>query len=64
MVPQVATLDLLIAVSNNILSSTEAIAYPCLKPLLTLNLEDKCLPTLTSAYISLFKILHNLTNFF
>jgi hypothetical protein len=32
--------------------------------LLTLNLEDICLPILTSAYISLFKILHDLTNFF
>ena len=56
-------LDLLIAISNTILNSIAAIAYPRLKPLLTLNLEYKCLPILTSAYISLFEILHNLTNF-
>ena len=42
MVPQITTLDLLTAISNSILNSTGAIAYPCLKPLLTLNLEDKC----------------------
>jgi hypothetical protein len=31
--------------------------------MLTLNSEDKFLPVLTLAYISLLKILHNLTNF-
>jgi len=64
MVPHVSTLDLLIAISNTALNSKGAIAFPCLKPLLTLNSEDKCLPILTLAYISGFKILHNLISFF
>jgi len=61
MVPHVSMLDLIIAVSNAILNSKGAIASPCLKPLLTLNSEDRCLPVLTLAYISLFKILPNVT---
>jgi hypothetical protein len=64
MVPFVTTLDLLIAISNTTLNSNGEIASPCLKPLLTLNLEDKCLPILTIAYTSLFKILQGLTSFF
>jgi len=56
MFPYVSTLDLLIALSNTVLNS--------LKPLLTLNSEDKCLPILTTPYISVFKILHNLNSFF
>ena len=60
------TLDLLIAISNTILNNKGAIASPVLKPFffLTLNSENECLPILTLEYISLFKILHNLTNFF
>jgi len=60
---KVYTSDLLIAISNTTLNSKGAIVSRCLKPLFTLNLDDKCLPVLTSAHISLFKILHNLTNF-
>jgi hypothetical protein len=63
MVPQVSALDLLIAISNTILNSKRAICSPYVKPLSTLNLEDKCLSILILAYISLFKILHNLTKF-
>jgi hypothetical protein len=37
-----------------ILNSKRAIASPCLKTLLTLNSEDKCLPILTLEYIYLF----------
>ena len=62
-VPRVSTLYLLMANSNAILNSKRAIASPCLKPLLTLNSADKCSPILTLAYISLFKVLQNLTNF-
>jgi len=47
-----------------ILDSKGAIASPCLKPLLTSNSEDKCLPILTLPYISLCKILHKLTSSF
>ena len=46
------------------LNSKGALAAPCFKPLLTLNSEDECLPILTLAHISLFKIMHNSTNFF
>jgi hypothetical protein len=56
MVPYVSALDL-IADSNTTLNSNGAIASSCHKPLLTLNLENKCLPILTLASISLLKIL-------
>ena len=62
--PQVPTSDHQIAVSNNISKSKGIIASPYLKPLLTIKFEDKCLPVLTMAHISIFKILYNLTNFF
>jgi hypothetical protein len=45
--PHVSTLHLLVAVSNSIFNSNVAISSPCLKPLLTLNSEDKCLQILT-----------------
>jgi len=61
--PHVSTLDLLIATPNASLNSIGAMASSCLKPLLTLNFDDKGLPVLTLAYISLFKILHKLTTF-
>jgi hypothetical protein len=61
--PQVSTLDLLIAIPNTSLNSKGTNASFCLKPLLTLNLDDKCSPILTLAYISLYKILHKLTTF-
>jgi hypothetical protein len=47
MVPQISNFHLPIAISNTILNSKTATASPCLKPLLTLNAEDKCLPILT-----------------
>ena len=61
--PHVSTLDLLIAVPNTTLNSKGAIASYSLKHLLSLNLEDKCLPILNLAYISLFTIRHKLTTF-
>jgi hypothetical protein len=63
MVFQVTTFYLIIAVSKTTLNSKGVIASPCQKQLLTLYSEDSCLPILTLAYISLFKNLHNLTNF-
>ena len=60
---RVSTLDLLIGVSKTTLNSKGVITSPCLKPLLTLHSEDSCLHILTLACISLFKNLHNLTNF-
>ena len=54
----------LIEISNIILNDRGAIACPCTQPLLNSNSEDKCLSVLTVASISLFIILHNLTNFF
>ena len=63
MVLCVSTVNILIAVSNTTLNSKRSITSPCLSPLLTLNSQDKCLPILTLAYISLFKILPNLTFF-
>ena len=50
-------------VSSIHLSSKGAIASPYLIPLLTLNSEYNCLSNLTLTFISLFKILHNLTIF-
>ena len=47
MVPRVSNFHLPIAISNTILNSKTAIASACLKPLLTLNAEDECLPILT-----------------
>jgi len=61
--PCVFTLDLKISISNTTFNSKGVRASPCVKPLFTLNSEDKCLPILTLHYISLFKVPHNLTNF-
>jgi len=44
-------LDLSTAISSTTLNSKGVIASPVLKPLLTLNTEDKCSPILTLAYI-------------
>ena len=60
MVPHVSTSDL-IAFSSTTVNSAGAAESPCLKPMLSLSSEDKCSPVLTLAYISLFKILHNVT---
>jgi hypothetical protein len=59
----VCTLDFLIPISSTTLNSKGAAASPFLRPLLTLSLEDKCLPVLTLTYISVFAVLHKLTNF-
>jgi hypothetical protein len=61
--PCVFTLDLTTAISNTTFNSKGVRASPHLKPLLTLNSKDKHLPILTLPYISLFEVLHNLTNF-
>ena len=58
-----STVKIVIAIFNTTLNSKGSIASPCLGTLLTLNSQDKCLPILTLAYISLFEILPNLTIF-
>lgn len=60
MVRNVSTFGLLIAVSKTTLNSKRSIVSPCLKALLTLNSDVKCLQILT---LTLFKILHRLTVF-
>ena len=62
MVPHVLTLDLLISLSNTTSNSKGATAFPCLKPLSTLNADNKSLPIFNLAYISLLEMLHKLTN--
>jgi len=62
MFSRVSTLYLLIAVSNTVLSTKRTIASPYLY-LLTSNSEDICLPLVTLAYISIFIILDNFTQF-
>ena len=62
-VPQISTLDLLIAISKTILNIKGVIPSLCPRAFLTLHLEDKCLLILTLACISLLKVLHNFTHF-
>jgi hypothetical protein len=47
MVSSLSVLNLPIVISNNTFNSKGAIASPSLKPLLTLNAEEKCIPILT-----------------
>jgi hypothetical protein len=60
MVPIVSTFGPVIAASKTTLNSIGAVASPCLKALLTLNSDVKCLQILA---LTLFKILHRLTVF-
>jgi hypothetical protein len=61
MVPHVSTLNLLIAISNTTLNSKGKTAFPCPKPLLTLNSKDACVSVLNLAY-TVFNYLKSSTN--